>query len=116
MEREPDGTLITLLDEDGVEREFEHLATLEYDDSTYVALVPAFIEPEEFVESDGELVILKMVEDEDGEDIFSSIDDDDEFDKVSHEFEKMLENDYEIIGEDEDSLETADEHDGSDES
>jgi uncharacterized protein YrzB (UPF0473 family) len=96
MEREPDGTLITLLDEDGKEKEFEHLASLEYKGSTYVALVPAFMEPEEFVESEGELIILKMIQDEDGEDILSSIDDDNEFYAVSHEFENLLENDFEI--------------------
>lgn len=106
MEREPDGTLITLLDEDdGTEKEYEHLASLEHDGSTYVALVPAFIEPEELVESDGELVILKVIKDESGEDILSTIDDDNEFTVVAHEFENMLENDYDIMGDDEDSLE-----------
>jgi Protein of unknown function (DUF1292). len=103
MEREPDGTLITLLDEDGVEREFEHLASLEHEGTTYVALVPAYQEPEELVEGDGELVILKIAEDEDGEEILTSIDDDGEFDAVAHEFEEMLENDFDIKGiEDED--------------
>jgi hypothetical protein len=62
-----------------------------------VALVPAFLEPEELVESDGELVILKIIVDDSGEEILSSIDDDDEFDAVSSKFEKMLENDYEIL-------------------
>ena len=114
MEREPDGTLITLLDEDGTEKEFEHLATLEHEGSTYVALVPAFMEPEELVESDGELVILKMIEDENGEDILSSIDDDDEFDAVAHEFEEMLENDFEIQDIDDDSDETDDDSDEND--
>lgn len=104
MEREPDGTLVTLLDEDGNEKEFEHLATIEHEGTTYVGLIPAFMEAEQLVENDGELIILKMVEDENGDDILSSIDDDDEFNVVSHEFEEMLENDYDIIGEDEDRL------------
>lgn len=121
MDREPEGTLITLLDEDGNEREFEHLATLEYNGSSYVALVPAFLEPEELVESDGELVILKMVPDEDGEDILSSVDDDDEFEAVSSKFEKMLENDYEILednetdGEEPNDEEDEDDDDGNEE-
>lgn len=96
MAHEPDGTIITLLDEEGKEHEFEHLATLEYNDSSYVALVPAFEEPEELIESDGELVILKIVEGEDGEEMLASIEDDDEFDAVSEEFGKMLSEDYEI--------------------
>lgn len=101
MDREPEGTLVTLLDEDGNEKEFEHLATLEHNGSSYVALVPAFMEPEQLVESDGELVILKIVPDEDGEDVLVSIDDDDEFEAVSGKFEKMLESEYEILEENE---------------
>lgn len=96
MEREPEGTLITLLDEDGKEREFEHIATLNHNGSSYVALMPTFEDPEELVESDGELVILKMVTDENGEEILASVDDDDEFKSVSKEFEKLLEEDFEI--------------------
>lgn len=110
MERESDGTLITLLDEDGVEQEFEHLATLEHEGTTYVALVPAFQEPEQLVEGDGELVILKIAEDEDGEEILTSIDDDDEFDAVAHEFEEMLENDFDIKGIEEEDEETSEEN------
>lgn len=100
MEREPDGTLITLMDEDGNEKEFEHIATMDHNGSSYVALIPAFQEPEEFVEGDGQLVILKMVTDENGEDILSSIDDDEEFDTIASEFEKLLENEYEIEDQD----------------
>lgn len=109
MEREPDGTLITLLDDDGTEREFEHLASLEHNGSTYVALIPAFQEPEEFVESDGTLVILKVVEDENGEEILSSVDDDDEFEEVAHQFENLLENDYDIVDEYDDEEDAGDE-------
>lgn len=100
MEREPDGTLITLIDEsDGTEKEFEHLATIDYEDSTYVALVPAFMEPEEFVESDGNLVILKVIQDEKGENVFITIDDDDEFYAVYRKFESLLDEDYDFIDE-----------------
>lgn len=115
MDHEAEGTLVTLLDEDGNEKEFEHLATLEHDGSSYVALVPAFLEPEELVESDGELVILKIIVDDTGEEILSSIDDDDEFDAVSSKFEKMLENDYEILEDNEtdgDELDEDDDEDG----
>lgn len=97
MEREPEGTLITLMDENGKEREFEHLASLEYEGSTYVALIPVFQDPEELIESDGDLVILKIATDDKGEDILVTVDDDDEFYAVSEKFEKMLENEYEII-------------------
>lgn len=111
MEREPDGTLITLMDEDGNEKEFEHIATMDHNGSSYVALIPAFQEPEELVEGNGQLVILKMVTDENGEDILSSIDDDEEFDTVASEFEKLLENEYEIEDQDLENDEDEDEDD-----
>lgn len=96
MEREPEGTLITLSDEEGNEREFEHIATLEHDGSSYVALMPTFEDPEELVEGDGQLVILKVVTDENGDEILATVDDDVEFETVSEKFEKLLEDDYEI--------------------
>lgn len=101
MEREPEGTLITLVDEESKEeKEFEFLASLENDGVKYVALIPAFMEPEELVESDGELVILKVVKNNDDEDTLISIDDDDEFDTVAAKFEDMLSDDFDIIGDD----------------
>ncbi|MDR3644922.1 MAG: DUF1292 domain-containing protein [Clostridia bacterium] len=95
MGKESDGTIISLLDEDGNEQEFEHLASLEYNGADYVALVPYFENPEDLIEDDGELVILKIVE-EDGEEMLSAIEDEEEFDNVSQQFEKLLEDDYEI--------------------
>ena len=50
-----------LTDEDGKEEEFEHLATIDYEGETYMAMTPA--NPEE--ESDEtEIVIFKVEEDE----------------------------------------------------
>ena len=113
MAEEPDGTLITLLDEDGNEQEFEHLATLDYEGSTYVALAPAFSEPEELVESDGELVVLKVTqEDESGEEMLESIADENEFQTVLRKFEKMLEADYDILDEDGEPFEDENGDDG----
>lgn len=95
MEKEPDGTIISLLDEEGNEQEFEHLASLEYNGENYVALAPYFENPADLVEDDGELVILKIVE-EDGEEMLSAIEDDAEFDTVSKKFEDLLADEYEI--------------------
>lgn len=104
MPLENDGTLITLLDENGKEQEFEHLATLEHNGSTYVALVPSFDDPEEAVNSAGELVILKVIT-ENNEEMLASIEDDAEFDEVSGEFEKLLDEDYDIVEEEEEKEE-----------
>jgi uncharacterized protein YrzB (UPF0473 family) len=95
LEEEFDGTLFTLTDEEGNEHEFELLDSMEYGDEVYVALVPVYEKPEELVENDGELVILQMVEDEEGEG-FIQIEDEDTFNKVAAEFEKRLSDEYEI--------------------
>ncbi|HCC00355.1 MAG TPA: DUF1292 domain-containing protein [Ruminococcaceae bacterium] len=102
MGKEPEGQLISLLDEEGHEHEFEHLATVEYQDSSYVGLLPVNEEPEQMLEGDGELVVLKIVADEEtGEDVLVSIEDEEEFRAVSQEFEKLLEEEYEIHEDDE---------------
>lgn len=82
MERED---IVQLVDEDGNEVDFEHLMTLEHEGNTYICLVP--VEPMEDVAED-ELVILRIETDEEGNDYYTSIDDDAELDEV---FEKYLE-------------------------
>ncbi len=74
----------TLTDEDGKEYEFELLGTCEMDEKTYYALAP--------VEDDGsgEYVILRAEEETDGEVSLVSIEDDDEFEKVSEFFDDEL--------------------------
>lgn len=101
MPEEPEGKLISLLDEEGQEHEFEHLASVEYAGASYVALMPVYEHPEDMLESDGELVILKIVEDEEsGEEMLAALENDDEFDAVSREFEKILGEDYDIVPDD----------------
>ena len=71
---------ITLTDEDGKEVEFEFIDSFDFEGHTYYALVPLD------GEKDDEYVILRL-EQENGEDILSTIDDDDEFDRVADFFE-----------------------------
>ena len=100
MADEQEGNIITLLDEDGTEHEFEHLGSIEHDGSTYVALVPAYDDPEQILDGDGDLVILKVAYDEEsGEDVLAAIEDDDEFNAVSEKFEELLDDEYDIIDE-----------------
>ena len=68
---------MTIVDEDGTEFELEVLSTLEYDGSTYLAVIPAGADDEE----DLEVSILKTVE-EDGESILCAIEDDQELETV----------------------------------
>ena len=93
MEFGPD--LMTLLDEEGNEHEFEVADTLEDNDERYMALIPVFDDAEELLEDDGELVILKVVQ-EDEEEFLEAIEDEEEFNGVSAIFMERLQDDYDI--------------------
>ena len=80
--------LFELVDDEGNKKQFELIDAAEIEGEQYFAMVPA-IEDDNFLESDCELVILIAVEDN-GEEIFASIDDDDEFEMVSQFFMKRL--------------------------
>ncbi len=70
---------MTIVDEDGTEFELEVLTTIEYNGSSYLAVIPAG-------EEDGaslEVSILKSVE-EDGEDILVAIEDEQELETVNN--------------------------------
>ena len=82
---------ITVSDEDGNEFELEHLDTLEYNGQVYMAFFPAVEGDEDDSEAedpDGEeygLVIMKVIE-ENGEELFSTLDSDEELDAVYEQF------------------------------
>ena len=77
--------VFTLTDEDGNEKQFELLGSQEIDGETYLALGP--IEDNE----NEEYVILKVALDEEsGEEILVTIDDDDEFNRVADFFNDEL--------------------------
>ncbi len=85
--------IFTLTDEDGVETDFEVAGSCEYNGAIYFAVIPLD------GNGDGEQIeytILKSEKDENGEDIFVTVDDDDEFDAVADIFEDELfsEEDY----------------------
>ena len=81
--------ILTLVDEDGKEMEFEVVGHCEMDGVKYIAIIPADENDEaEFYEYS----ILKSVI-EDGEEFFVSFgedDDEDEFDKVAAFFDDMF--------------------------
>ena len=95
----------TLEDEDGNESEFTLIKRMTIEGSDYVAF-EYFNENEdeenEIGEDEDSFVILKVV-DEGGEEIFITIEDDEEFDKVADIFEDALME--ELAGEDEDDEE-----------
>lgn len=88
MEYTPE--LYTLCDEEGVEQTFEMLDAYEEDDNKYYAMVPYYENPDDLIENNGELVILKS-DIVDGEEMLVSIDDDDEYDRIGQIFLARIE-------------------------
>ena len=86
---------ISLIDDDGVESEYRVIDTLDMEDDTYVALEPASDDPAEYLNWDGNLIILKVVE-EDGEEILAMIEDKDELDEIYDIFSSRLADLYEF--------------------
>lgn len=86
--------LYTLVDEDGKEQEFEMLDAMEHDGQKYYALIPYHENPEDTLEDDGELVILKSEFDND-EEILATIDDDAEFEKIGEIFLQRIQSMFE---------------------
>ncbi|MDE5742543.1 MAG: DUF1292 domain-containing protein [Oscillospiraceae bacterium] len=82
--------LYTLVDEDGVEQQFEMLDTMEVVDDRYYALVPYYDDPTKEIEADTELVVLKSEYDDNNEETLVSIDDDDEYERIGNMFLERL--------------------------
>ena len=80
-------TFLTVTDEDGNELVLEFMDALEVDGQLYQAFFPAETEGEE--DPDAGLVILKVLH-EDGEDILSTLDSDEELEKVYDLFMESL--------------------------
>ena len=78
--------LITLVDEDNVEHNFEILDTVEFDGKEYYALYPVFDNAEDMVADSGEYYIMEAI---DAQDVWelSEVDDDELIDKLSVIFE-----------------------------
>lgn len=87
--------IISLTDEEGNEYDFEILDRLETDNGDYVALLPVYDDPQKEIDESGDLVIMKIGE-EDGEEYFENIDDDDEYDTVADAFIARLQDLYDI--------------------
>lgn len=100
--------IYTLEDENGVEQSFELLDTLEDGGNTYYAMVPCYDDPEKVLDSDAELIVLK-VDLCDGEEMLVTIDDDDEYERIGNMFLERIENYYDP---DETSDEPDDDYDG----
>ena len=90
--------LYTLVDEEGVEQTFELMDTYETDEGElYYALVPYYENPEDMVEADTELVILRSEEDENGEETLEIVEDKQTVMKVFNEFRERCDGEFDFL-------------------
>ncbi len=95
MSEEYGSDIVSVLDDEGNEHQFELLDAIETDEGRYVALLPIYSDAESAIEDDGELVILEVVNDE-GDDLLVPIEDDEVFENIAEIFEERLADLYEI--------------------
>lgn len=98
MSKEYDPDIVSVVDENGKEHIFEELDRIETDSGRYVALLPTYDDAAEQLQDDGDIIILKVTE-ENGETYLSQIEDDAEFNEIGRLFEDRL---MDLFEEDED--------------
>ena len=85
--------LLTLIDDDGQEHEFEIIDELENDEGHFMALVPTQQDPEDMA-SDAETYYIFEVVEEDGEEQLQEVEDDALLDKLADIFETRFNEAY----------------------
>ena len=87
MREEFGSDFVTIVDDDGQEFELELLDTMDYNGKSYTAFLPADMAEDD---PDYGMIILRSQPDENGEEIYESIDDDDELQDVYEHFMVLL--------------------------
>jgi uncharacterized protein YrzB (UPF0473 family) len=82
--------VILLYDEDGNESEFEVVATLELDENEYAILLPKDETRDPEAEEVEEAYILRIEQDENGEDVLVGIEDEEELNAVIDAYEELV--------------------------
>ncbi|GKU25310.1 DUF1292 domain-containing protein [Clostridium folliculivorans] len=77
---------IVLLDEDGIETEFEVITKLDIEENEYVIVVPVD-------GSEDDAIALKIVTDEEGNDALITVEDEEEFAMVAEAYETLFADD-----------------------
>lgn len=90
-----DEDVISLVDENGIEHEFEIADVLDVEGTYYMALIPVFDTAEELLDDTGELVVLKVVADG-AQEYLEAIDNEEEFYKISKMFMERLSEEYDF--------------------
>ncbi|HOB11706.1 MAG TPA: DUF1292 domain-containing protein [Syntrophomonadaceae bacterium] len=82
--------ILVLVDDEGVEHQFELLAELEIEQDVYRVLIP-LEEEEQSEDEEVEVIILKVVYDEEGNEFLSDIEDDEEWERVADAWQELVE-------------------------
>lgn len=96
-QNEEDDMIVTLELDDGTEIECAILTIFEVKDTDYIALIP--LDENGEGNEEGEVLIYRYAEDEDGNPALSNIEDDEEYEIVAERFDELL--DEEEFGDDE---------------
>ena len=91
MEESMPTDIVTLIDDEGIEREFEVLDFIENSQGRFYALMPNFELSDETLNSEETYFIIEFIE-ENGEEQLVEVDDDILLDNLSKEFERRLGN------------------------
>lgn len=86
MNDEYSADLLTLIDDEGNEHEFEILDVIDNDDGCYYALLPTFENPQDSVDADGTYYIFEAIE-ENGEQQLAEVEDEELLDRLAEIFE-----------------------------
>ncbi len=79
---------ITIIDDDGNEFNLELLDTIDHNGETFSAFLPADMDEDD---PDYGLILLSVTEDENGDELFESIDDDEKLEQVYQMFMTVFE-------------------------
>lgn len=84
--------IVELIDEQGESVEFEYLMNLDYGGREYILLRP--IDQVDQDDEEDEVVILRVEQDENGDDVYTSIEDEKEANEILAAFNEII-NEYE---------------------
>ena len=92
--------LLTLVDDEGNEHEFEVLDVIDNEEGCFYALLPTFEDPQSTVEAEGTYYIFEAIE-EDGEQQLAEVEDEGLLDRLAEQFESRFEELYDMDEEEE---------------
>ena len=88
MSEEYGNDFVTIIDDEGNEFELELLDTIDYNGESFAAFLPTDMDEDD---PDYTLIHLSVVNDENGDELFESIDDDDKLQQVYEMFMTVFE-------------------------